>query len=328
MSDANGDRTLDSLIIGAAPHIRELKSRISQLSGFAVSVLISGESGTGKELVARAIHQLSTRSTAPFIALNCGALSEHLLESELFGHKKGAFTDAHADKEGLFFAANGGTLFLDEISEMPLSSQVKLLRVLEEKEIRRVGDNSSIKIDVRVISATNRDLFEDVAEGRFRGDLLHRINIVSLNSPPLRERIEDLPLLCSHIITRLNKKLSLKMSGLSAESLNLMNRYSWPGNIRELENCLEMAMVLGRGDIIEREMLPERVLLNDSTKSDSRYQLGEIGSLSIKERVKELEMQLIKRALRRTNGNRTHAAKLLEISLRSLIYKLKEYGIT
>lgn len=328
MSVKKGHRGIDNLIVGETPEICDLKSKISQLSSLAVSVLITGESGTGKELVARAIHQLSPRNTSPFVALNCGAVSEHLLESELFGHKKGAFTDAHTDKEGLFFVANGGTIFLDEISEMPLSSQVKLLRVLEEREIRRVGDNSSIKIDVRIISATNRDLFNDVAEGRFRGDLLHRINVVSLKSPPLRERIEDLPLLCSHIIRRLNKKLSFKVSGISAEALHLLSRYSWPGNIRELENCLEMAMVLSKGDVIERDMLPERILQSDFTKRESKASSGETGSLSIKERVKDLEIQLITRALRITNGNRTHAAKLLEISLRSLIYKLKEYGIS
>lgn len=319
---------LDKLIVGRAPPIIDLKSRISQLADFDVSVLITGESGTGKELVAKAIHQSSYRSSSPFVALNCGAVPEHLLESELFGHKKGAFTDAHADKNGLFLVANGGTLFLDEIAELPLASQVKLLRALEEKEIRRVGDNVSIKVDVRIISATNRELYKDVADGRFRSDLLHRINVVTLYTPPLRERLEDIELLCSHIIKRLNRKLSLKVSGLSAESLGLFKSYSWPGNVRELENCLEMAMVLSKGEVIERQMLPERIRKVAHLKRDILDVSEANGSLSIKDRVRELEIQLIKRALKKTNGNRTHAARLLEISLRSLIYKLKEYSIS
>lgn len=327
MADFKSQIDLDKLIIGRAPTIVDLKAKISHLADFDVNILITGESGTGKELVARAIHHSSHRRGMPFVALNCGAVPEHLLESELFGHKKGAFTDAHVDKDGLFLAANGGTLFLDEIAELPINSQVKLLRALEDKEIRRVGENLPIKVDVRIISATNRDLFAGVVEGKFRSDLLHRINVVGLYTPPLRERLEDLELLCAHIIKKLNKKLSLKVSGISAETLVFFKNYSWPGNIRELENCLEMAMVLSKGEIIERHMLPERITKVRNLKGNSSDLSGTHGSLSIKERVKDLEIQLIKRALKRTNGNRTHAAKLLEISLRSLIYKLKEYGI-
>jgi len=290
---------------------------------YKTTVLIQGESGTGKELVARAIHDQSQRRSEPFVAVNCGAIPENLLESELFGHCKGAFTDASRDKKGLFTEAHQGTLFLDEVGELPFNLQVKMLRVLQEEEIRPVGETRSQKVDVRVVAATVRDLAEDVKEGRFREDLFYRLNVLPLLVPPLRDKVEDLPALVEHFINSNNLRLGMQIQGIVPEALKLLMDYSWPGNVRELENTIEHAMVLSDKAIIESESLPEKI-----RQSKDRIRLTLLsGEMSIKKTTRIIEEELIRRALKHTKGNRTSAAKILEISHRALLYKIREYGI-
>jgi two-component system response regulator AtoC len=297
---------------------------ISKIADFKTTVLITGESGTGKELVARAIHARSTRKSAPFVAVNCGAIPENLLESELFGHKRGAFTDANADRRGLFEEAHGGALFLDEIGELPLSLQVKLLRVLQEDTIRRLGDTKDIKVDVRIITATHRDLAADVKAGRFREDLYYRINVLPIAIPPLRSRREDVNLLIDHFIARNNVRLRTSIRGVSVEARKSLLEYPWPGNVRELENTIERAMVLAEADVLQASDLPER--LRDALDPVQVHLAS--GELSIKRTTAAIEQILIRRALQRTKGNRTRAAALLEISHRALLYKIKDYKVT
>jgi two-component system response regulator AtoC len=297
---------------------------ISKIADFKTTVLITGESGTGKELVARAIHARSTRKGAPFVAVNCGAIPENLLESELFGHKRGAFTDANADRRGLFEEAHGGALFLDEIGELPLSLQVKLLRVLQEDTIRRLGDTKDIKVDVRIITATHRDLVADVKSGRFREDLFYRINVLPIAIPPLRSRREDVNLLIDHFIERNNARLGTSIRGVSVEARKSLLEYAWPGNVRELENTIERAMVLAEADILQASDLPER--LRDALDPVQVHLAS--GELSIKRTTAVVEQILIRRALQKTKGNRTRAAQLLEISHRALLYKIKDYKVT
>lgn len=313
-----------SSIIGKNARMREIFSLIKKVCDFKTSVLVLGESGTGKELIARAIHYNSNRKQGPFVAVNCGAIPENLLESELFGHVKGAFTDAVADKAGLFEQADSGTLFLDEIGEMPLFLQVKLLRVLQEGEIRPVGASSSKKVDVRIVSATSRDLAKEIASGGFREDLFYRINVFCVNVPPLRERMEDIPLLADHFLHKYSALLGKNDVRLSSAFLTSLLDYDWPGNVRELENCIERGLVLCEENVIDVECLPEKL----------RQQRGSSGStgipvdnLSLKRAAELLERDYICKALERTGGNRTHAAKILEISLRALLYKMKEYGL-
>jgi two-component system response regulator AtoC len=283
-----------------------------------------GESGTGKELVARALHYHSDRSQKPFIPLNCGAIPENLLESELFGHAKGAFTDAIRTKKGLFEEADGGTLFMDEIGELPLQLQVKLLRVLQEGEIRRVGESKPIQVDVRIVAATAKDLIREVGEGRFREDLFYRLNVFPVHLPPLRERKEDIPLLVTHFIKKYNEVIGKKVAGIHAKALEVLLNYRWFGNVRELENTIERAIVLSDGPELERENLPVEI---------QGYQEAALSSpvveedYSIKKASKAMEIDLIQKALKKTRGNHTHAAKLLEISHRALLYKIKEYSI-
>jgi two-component system, NtrC family, response regulator AtoC len=297
---------------------------ISKIADFKTTVLITGESGTGKELVARAIHARSTRKGAPFVAVNCGAIPENLLESELFGHKRGAFTDANADRRGLFEEAHGGALFLDEIGELPLSLQVKLLRVLQEDTIRRLGDTKDIKVDVRIITATHRDLVADVKNGRFREDLFYRINVLPIAIPPLRSRREDVNLLIDHFIARNNARLGTSIRGVSVEARKSLLEYPWPGNVRELENTIERAMVLAEADVLQASDLPER--LRDALDPVQVHLAS--GELSIKRTAAVIEQILIRRALQKTKGNRTRAAQLLEISHRALLYKIKDYKVT
>lgn len=300
---------------------------IKRLSPFNTTVLITGESGTGKELIAHAIHENSPRRGKPFIAINCGAIPETLMESELFGHKKGAFTDASRDKKGLFEEATGGTLFLDEVGDLPLHLQVKLLRALQEQAIRRVGDEVDIVIDVRIISATLRNLDEEVRLGRFREDLLYRLNVISIHLPPLRERPEDIAVLIEHFLRKHSKRLAIPEKRLPPEVLKALVEYSWPGNARELENCLERALVLSSGDALEMASLPRHIGEPNTSRGDTPSPAAQMSTLSIKERTTALETDLIRRALAETKGNRTHAAKILEISHRTLLYKLKEYGL-
>jgi two-component system, NtrC family, response regulator AtoC len=311
-------------ILAKSEAMTQIFRTISKIADFKSTILITGESGVGKELVAKAVHKRGSRKGGPFVAINCGAIPENLLESELFGYKKGAFTDANTDRKGLFEEANGGILFLDEVGELPLALQVKLLRVLQEECIRKLGESKDTKVDVRILAATHRDLTAEVAAGRFREDLFYRINVLSIHIPPLRERKEDLGLLIDHFIARNNEKMGIHIRGLAAEARKVLLDYAWPGNVRELENSLERAMVLAEGDILTEKDLPDRLR---QTVSGIQQKLDS-GELSIKKTVTTVEQVLIRRALQKTKGNRTRAAEVLEISHRALLYKIKEYGIT
>ncbi len=309
-------------VIGRSPAFKELVRIADRVAAYPTTVLLTGESGTGKEAIARAIHASSPRSDAPFVAINCGAIPENLLESELFGHEKGAFTGAERAREGLFAEADNGTLFLDEIGELPQSLQVKLLRALQERRIRPVGGSRERDIDVRVIAATARDLIEEVATNRFREDLYYRINVVHLHIPPLRTRRDDIPVLSNHFLARHSERLGIQAEPLEAEVMALLVRYTWPGNVRELENVLERALVLSGGEIAA-EHLPENV-----RTSTSPFRITSLGDdLSVKRRLPALERELIARALEQTGGNRTRAADLLELSTRALTYKIQEYEL-
>jgi two-component system response regulator AtoC len=297
---------------------------IKKVAQYKSTILITGESGTGKELVARALHYNSDRAQNPFVAVNCGAIPENLLESELFGHAKGAFTDAIRTKKGLFEEADSGTLFLDEIGELPAQLQVKLLRVLQDGEIRRIGESKSIQIDVRVVAATVKDLAKEVNEGRFRDDLFYRLNVLPIHIPPLRERKEDIPLLIAHFVKKYSQGMNKNVIGIESKALEALMNYKWYGNVRELENTIERAIVLADRENIEPENLPLEI--QDFREQVQLEPLAE-QEYSIKKASRFMEMDLIKKALLKTRGNHTHAAKLLEISHRALLYKIKEYGI-
>jgi two-component system response regulator AtoC len=296
---------------------------IRKIAGYNTSVLITGESGTGKELIARAIHKNSNRATQPFVAINCGAIPENLLESELFGYLKGAFTDAYTNKKGLFEEAQGGTIFLDEIAELPMNLQVKLLRVLQEGEMRKIGDTKQIKLDVRIIAATAKDLVEQVKRDRFREDLFYRLNVIQISIPPLRKRRGDIPLLIQYFIERYNEKHRLKVKGISATALQLLLENDWPGNVRELENVIERAVVLTAENKIELTALPVEIGGGISGANAG----GSGNEYSLKKMSRIMEEQLIRKALTKTRGNRTHAAKLLEISHPALLSKMKAFGL-
>jgi two-component system response regulator AtoC len=317
------DDQFESILAKSAEMVAIFKT-VTKIADFKTTVLVTGESGTGKELVARAIHTRSSRKGAPFVAVNCGAIPENLLESELFGHRKGAFTDATSDRRGLFEEASGGTLFLDEIGELPNNLQVKLLRVLQEESIRRLGDTKDVKVDVRIIAATHRDLSADVKAGRFREDLFYRINVLFIHIPPLRNRREDVNLLIDHFVARNNARLGTHIRGLSTEGRKVLLEYAWPGNVRELENTIERAMVLAESDVLQASDLPERI--RDALDPVQVHLAS--GELSIKKTTAAIEQILIRRALQKTKGNRTRAADLLEISHRALLYKIKDYKIT
>jgi two-component system, NtrC family, response regulator AtoC len=309
-------------IVGRSPQLAAALGLAEKVARHPSTVLITGESGTGKELVARYVHRASPRAGAPFVAVNCGAIPEALLESELFGHTKGAFTGATSDRDGLFAEADGGTLFLDELGELPMPLQVKLLRALQEGEVRRVGDNVARPVDVRLVAATARDLEADVAEGKFRSDLYYRVNVMRIHLPALRDRTEDVPELVRHFIERFNRRLGLQVEGATAATMRTLMDYPWPGNVRELENVIERAMVLAEGPQLGVEQLPG-LLAAPSAASAAVSSLD----LSVKRRTEELERTLIAAALERTRGNRTRAAKLLDLSHRALLYKIREYGI-
>ena len=311
-------------IVSRSDKMAEVFQLVRKLCGHKTTVLVLGESGTGKELVARALHYNGARQEAPFVAVNCGAIPASLLESELFGHVRGAFTDAINDRAGLFEQAHGGTLFLDEIAEMPLPLQVKLLRVLQEEEIRRVGAGSSRKVDVRVVSATSKDLAFEVAAGRFREDLYFRLNVFAISLPPLRDRLEDVPLLVDHFLQKHGERMGMTGVLPSAETLKALVLYRWPGNVRELENCIERGLVLSEAGGLELSNLPETVRRSVGL---GRRATDSQDSFSIKKGVEAMERAFILRALEQTCGNRTHAARLLEISHRALLYKLKEYRL-
>ncbi|APG25381.1 sigma-54-dependent transcriptional regulator [Syntrophotalea acetylenica] len=299
----------------AMEHLMAMVSRVAQ--SFS-PVLITGETGTGKELVARALHRQSARGDCPFVAINCGAIASGLIESELFGHSRGAFTGALQQKPGLIEEADGGTLFLDEIGELPLELQPKLLRVLQEGEIRRVGENLPRKVDVRVLAATALDLREAVAKSRFRDDLYFRLAVVEINIPPLRERREDIPVLAKHFIGVIADREGRSAPCLTPLALDVLRRQNWDGNVRELANFIERAMIFSRGDTLEIDGMP----------LDRRFENRKNGKdFSLKKASVRLEKEYIRKALAVTAGNRTQAARLLEISLRKLLYKIKEYRI-
>jgi two-component system response regulator AtoC len=310
-------------ILAKSAEMQAIFKTISKIADFKTTALVMGESGVGKELIARAIHTKSVRRGGPFCAVNCGAIPETLLESELFGHKKGAFTDASSDRIGLFEQATGGTLFLDEIGELPQKLQVKLLRVLQDETIRKLGDNRDVKVDVRIITATHRDLQAETKAGRFREDLYYRINVLQLVVPPLRNRREDIPILIDHFLARNNARFNISIKGIEPDAKRLLLEYGWPGNVRELENTIERAMVLAEQDTIFVEDLPERIL---EARDPVKLHLAG-GELSIKKTARIIEEILIRRALQKTGGNRTRAAEVLEISHRALLYKIKDYRI-
>jgi two-component system, NtrC family, response regulator AtoC len=310
-------------ILAKSPPMQVIFKIIAKIADYKTTALITGESGVGKELVARAIHRRSIRRGGPFVAVNCGAIPETLLESELFGYKRGAFTDATADRAGLFEQANHGTLLLDEIGELPLSLQVKLLRVLQEETIRRLGDTRDVKVDVRILAATHRDLQAETQAGRFREDLFYRINVLPIPIPPLRERREDIPILIDHFLSRNNARFGINILGFEPEARRLLLEYRWPGNVRELENTIERAMVLCEGERIGQADLPERIR---EARDPIQMHLTS-GELSIKKTSRVIEEILIRRALQKTKGNRTKAAEVLEISHRALLYKIKDYHI-
>lgn len=310
-------------LLGEAPSFKTLKNKIIKLARSQAPVYISGESGTGKELVARAIHQQGPRANEPFVPVNCGAIPSELMESEFFGHKKGSFTGATADKLGLFQAANGGTLFLDEVADLPLDMQVKLLRAIQEKAVRPVGSQQEDRIDVRVLSATHKDLNEEIKAGRFRNDLFYRINVIQLDIPPLRERQEDIAILADHFLKHFAKELDLPPAKLSKEGLKALQAYPFPGNIRELENILERAYTLCDNDLIG----PDDLQLPDLSQTESTQTRpgGLTGSLD--EYLEDIERDVITKALDETRWNRTAAAKKLGVSFRSLRYRLKKLGL-
>lgn len=305
-------------IVGKSQKMVDLMETVAQVAPTRASVLITGESGVGKELVADAIHELSTRAKGPFIKVHCAALSESLLESELFGHEKGSFTGAIAQKKGRFELADGGTIFLDEIGEIDASTQVKLLRVLQEREFERVGGEKPITVDVRIVCATNKDLLKEIEKGNFREDLYYRLNVVHLDVPPLRERKDDIPLLMTSFLSQFNQENGKSLEGFSSASKKALLSYEWPGNIRELRNSIESAVVLSRSSAIEVEDLPPSVRL-----SDSSAQL----SLDVGITLAEAEKQLIMSTLVMSGGNKTRAAEVLGIGRKTLHRKLQEYQI-
>lgn len=301
-------------------HVFKTAAKAAQ---YDTTVLIIGESGTGKELVTKGIHFNSPRTKKPFIAVNCGGIPETLLESELFGYKKGAFTGADKDKAGLFKTADTGTIFLDEIGEMPLSLQVKLLRVLQEGEIQPVGSAKVQKIDVRIIAATSKQLAEEVSQGMFREDLYYRLNVLPINLPPLRERPEDIPLLVQNFIRKFNRKMRTEIKGVAPSAMSLLLSYHWPGNVRQLENMIERAMVLTDDLMLKPDNFPPELINREEAPGmDSIF-----NGFSIKNAKKVVEKRLIEKALKATGGNRTKSAELLEISHPSLLSKIKEYQI-
>ncbi len=309
-------------LIGGSDKMEAIFRIVEKVAPTDSSVLIFGESGTGKELVARAIHKTSKRADGPFIKINCGALTETLLESELFGHEKGAFTGAIRTKLGRFELADGGTLFLDEIGDVPLSMQVKLLRALQEQEFERVGGETTHKVDVRVISATNKDIDKEVAEGRFRQDFYYRLHVVPMTLPPLRARRDDVPMLVRHFIEKLAKKTNPKVRGIADDALARLMAYHWPGNVRELENVIEQALVFAEGSLIDVSSLPAFL---QGPSDDNKLDVPR--EMSLPEILDDLERQLILKAYEKAGGVKTETARLLGIKTSALYYKLDKYAI-
>jgi two-component system, NtrC family, response regulator HydG len=313
----------ESSIIGRSQKMKEVLERVAQVAPSEATVLILGESGTGKELIANALHQGSARTDRRFIKVNCAALPETLLESELFGHEKGAFTGAIARRPGRFELADGGTIFLDEIGEMTLATQSKLLRVVQEREFEPVGSTKTVKVDIRIITATNRNLEEEVKAGRFREDLFYRLNVVPIPLPPLRERKEDIPLLVEHFLKVYNEKNGRNLQGFHPRALDALMRYAWPGNIRELENVVERSVILSRDDYVPFSELP--LPIREATGDSDVKEIRE--GLRPGMTIREMEKELIVKTLEDNDGNRTRTARVLGITRRTLQHKLKEFGI-
>ncbi|MCI0329955.1 MAG: sigma-54 dependent transcriptional regulator [candidate division Zixibacteria bacterium] len=306
-------------IIGRTPSMKKVFDLLESVAPSRATVLVIGESGTGKELIARAIHLYSSRKESPFVRVNCAALPEGLIESELFGHEKGAFTGALRQTRGRFEMADGGTLLLDEISEIPIGLQAKLLRVLQEREFERVGSGYTLKVDVRVIATTNRNLAEAVKKGSFREDLYYRLNVVKVEMPPLRERKEDIPLLAAHFIQKYAAENGKKIDGVAPRALSLLTDYPWPGNVRELENFIERAVVVAQSNILSPSDFPKELLLGLAADGEDRLRPGVT--------IEEVEKRLILKTLDAVEGNKTKAAQMLGITARTLHNKLAEYGL-
>ena len=325
LADDQKDSLHFGRMVGNSPRMQFIYDLICQVSKTDTSVLVTGESGTGKELIARAIHEKSQRREAPFVAINCGGIPETLMESELFGHKKGAFTGADRDKQGLFQVADQGSIFLDEIGELPVPVQVKLLRAIQERTIRPVGGNEDIPVDIRIISATNKNLEEEVIDGRFREDLFYRINVIEIKVPPLRERKADLRLLAQHFLDKYSRKMGKEMTKISSYAIDLLTRYDFPGNVRELENLMERSVALSSTNIL----LPDSLAMSIHKRrwiegvKDKRYDLDEVvNGVSLDTILVDIERAYLKRALEESHGNKQKAAELLDINIRSLRYRL------
>lgn len=315
-------------VIGNSAAMHSIFDLIKRVSATPTNVLITGESGTGKEVVAKAIHYNGPLKDRPFITVNCGAIPENLMESEMFGHKKGSFTGAIADKTGLFEAADGGSLFLDEVGELPLTIQVKLLRAIQERMIRRVGATEDVKVDVRIIAATNRNLEEMVAKGTFRQDLYYRLNVINIKTPPLRDRREDIPLLASHFLKKYNDKLNKTVGGISSEAMDILKKYDYPGNVRELENLIERTVALEGGATILPESLPPIVNTPTGRKmaSSNEIEIGDEG-IDLDKVLGQIEKELIIKGIHAAGGIKKRAAKLLHISFRSMRYRVEKYNL-
>jgi DNA-binding NtrC family response regulator len=317
-------------IVGKNLRMIKIFELIDTISPTDSTVLITGESGTGKELIARAIHNKSLREKGEFVSINCGALPENLLESELFGHIKGAFTDAYKDKEGLFVQAHKGTLFLDEIAEMSQKMQVKLLRAIQERKIRPVGGNSESEVDARIISATNKDLTDEMKAGRFRSDLFYRLNVISIDIPPLRERKDDIPLLLDYFLKHYNKRFKRNIEGFEKDVLKIFMNYSWPGNIRELENFVERSVALEKGKFIDKTSLPRELFYDIPEESATRVDIGKMlleGDFDFSQYIDDISRQIIAKALELNDFNIKKTAEMLTLSYRSLRYLLDKYDM-
>jgi len=316
-----------SELIGQSPAMEALKQQIRKVARSQAPIFISGESGSGKELVARAIHQLGPRANGPFVPVNCGAIPSELMESEFFGHKKGSFTGAHQDKQGLFLAANGGTLLLDEVADLPLPMQVKLLRAIQEKSIRAVGSEEEISVDVRILSATHKDLASQVQHDQFRQDLFYRINVIELKVPSLRERTEDIPLLANKFLTQFSEEANIPPLNLSDQALGALTMHHFPGNIRELENTLERAFTLCQGMTITPEDLQLPTLTQQPMQTGQSSNSAENIQGSIDDHLASIEKEILVNALEKNRWNKTATAKTLGISFRQMRYKLQKFGL-
>ncbi len=319
----HSDRRTRDILLGDSAPMRELRGKIAKVARSQAPIYISGESGTGKELVARMIHEKGPRTGNTFVPINCGAIPNELMESEFFGHKKGSFTGATADKQGLFQAADGGTLFLDEVADLPLNMQVKLLRVIQEKAVKQIGAAQEVTIDVRILSATHKDLATLVEQGKFRQDLFYRINVIELNVPPLRDRKHDISILIDHILDKLGKQNNIARPSLSDKAAQALQNYFFPGNVRELENILERAMTLCDDNLIEEDDLQ----LSQQANMESTMIAETDDNLPLEDMLGHIEKEAILKALEETNQNKTAAAKLLGMTFRALRYRLKKLGI-